>query len=54
MPRELNRRTEGRVGLHENFARRFAAAGATGDLGEELKGALARRGNPADAARDRR
>ena len=28
--------------MHENFARRFAAAGAAGDLGEQLKGPFAR------------
>src|SRR5437667_12820144 len=36
--RKLNRRTKRRVGLHENFARRFAATGAFGDLREKLEG----------------
>src|SRR5215831_1444408 len=40
--RELNRGTERRVSLHENFARGFAASGASGDLGEKLKRAFAR------------
>ena len=40
MPRELNGRTKRRVGLDENFARRFAAARPSGHLGEELEGAL--------------
>ena len=39
--RELNRRTEWRVSLHENFSRRFAASSASGDLREKLKGAFA-------------
>ena len=39
--RKLNRWTERRVSLHENFARRLAAAGAAGDLGEKLKRAFA-------------
>ena len=42
VPRELNRGTERRVGLHEHFARRFAAAGAPGDLREQLKRPFAR------------
>ena len=41
MPRKLDRRTERRVGLHENFAGRFAAAGASGDLREQLERAFA-------------
>jgi hypothetical protein len=39
--RELDRWTKRGVGLHENFARRFAATRATGDLREKLKCALA-------------
>src|SRR5438552_17435174 len=42
MPRELNRGAEGGVGLHENFARRFAPAGAARNLGEQLKRPFAR------------
>ena len=39
--RELNRGTERRVGLHENFAGCFAASGASRDLGEKLERAFA-------------
>ena len=39
--RELDRGTERREGLDEDFALHFAAAGAAGDLGEELEGAFA-------------
>ena len=42
VPRELNRRTERRVSLHKNFARRFAASRATGHLREKLKRSFAR------------
>src|SRR6476659_5714375 len=37
---KLNRGTERRVSLHEHFAVCLAAAGATGDLGQELKRAF--------------
>ncbi len=40
MPRELHGGTVRRVGLDEDLALRFAAAGAAGDLGEQLEGAL--------------
>src|SRR5436190_9164006 len=42
MPGKLNRGTKWRVSLHENFAGRFAAPGASGDLSEKLEGAFAR------------
>ena len=42
VPRKLNRRTKGRVGLYENFTQRFAAAGTSGHLCEKLKSAFAR------------
>src|SRR6266705_1706326 len=41
MPRELDRRTEGRVGLHENFARRFTTSRASRDLREQLERSFA-------------
>ena len=47
VPRELNRRAERREGLHENFARDFAAAGAAGDLREQLETFARPRGSPA-------
>src|SRR5207237_6806452 len=40
--RELDRGTEWRVGLHENFAGRFAPTGATGDLRKQLERSFAR------------
>ena len=42
MPRKLDRRTERRVSLHKNFARRFAATGPPRHLCEQLKGPFAR------------
>src|SRR6267378_1584727 len=42
MPRKLDRRTKGRVGLHENFTQRFAATGPPRHLGEQLKSSFAR------------
>ena len=39
--RELNRRDERRERLHKHFARRLAAAGASGDLREKLERAFA-------------
>ena len=42
MSRELNGRTERRVGLHENFAGGFAAARAARHLREQLKRPFAR------------
>src|SRR5205823_3594436 len=42
VPCELDRWTEGRVGLDENFTRRFTASGPAGDLGEQLKRPFAR------------
>src|SRR6266850_5447847 len=42
MPRELDGGAEGRVGLHENFARRFAPARATRNLREQLERPFAR------------
>ena len=41
VPRELDRRAERREALHEDFALDIAAAGASGDLGEQLEGAFA-------------
>ena len=41
MPRELNRGAEGGIGLHENFARRFAPAGAARNLGQQLERSFA-------------
>src|SRR6266568_1742306 len=41
VPCKLNRRTKRRVSLHKNFARRFAAAGAPGDLREKLERSFA-------------
>src|SRR5437667_92145 len=40
--RILNRRMKRREGLHHDFALHVATARATGDLREQLKGALAR------------
>ena len=42
MPRKLDRRMKRREALHEDLAFDIAATGAPGDLGEQLKGALAR------------
>src|SRR5215472_8258269 len=39
---KLNRRAKGRVSLHEDFAWRFAAPGASGNLGKKLKCPFAR------------
>src|SRR5438270_13915904 len=41
VPRKLNRRTNRRVSLHKNFARRFAAADAPGDLREKMERSFA-------------
>src|SRR5204862_4085930 len=42
VPCKLNRRTKRCVSLHKDFARRFAASGASGDLGQKLERAFAR------------
>ena len=42
VPRKLNRWRKRRVGLHKDFARRFTAACAPGNLSEQLESALSR------------